>query len=74
MDLALRDAGGEGWGQVYRVTSYHVPLDEEVFGLMVEGLREWVPGHAPIWTCVGVEALADKRMVVEIEVVAWDEK
>lgn len=39
---------------------------------MVRGFREWVPGHEPLWTCVGVSRLGEDDMRVEIEVVAHD--
>ena len=41
---------------------------------MVANLEKWMPGHAPIWTCVGVTALALPQMNIEIEVVAVDGK
>lgn len=40
---------------------------------MVRNFKRYVPGHQPLWTCVGVKRLGeddDKR--VEIEVVAHD--
>lgn len=72
VDLTLRTAGGQDWGQVFRVNSYHVPLDETALGAMVEGMRRWCPDHRPIWTCVGVPRLGRADMLVEIEVVALD--
>lgn len=74
VDLALRSAGGEGWGQVFRVNSYHVPINNEALDAMVRGFRTWVPGHEPLWTCVGVSRLGEDDMRVEIEVVAHDPK
>jgi enamine deaminase RidA (YjgF/YER057c/UK114 family) len=70
VELALKDAGGKGWEQVYRINSYHVPLDEEAIAIMAEQMKKWMPSHQPIWTCVGVAQLAEKEMKVEIEVVA----
>ena len=29
VDTCLKDAGGKGWSQVYRVNSYHVPINDE---------------------------------------------
>lgn len=76
VQLALRDAGvEEGWKKVFRVNSYHVGFEgdqERVLGRMVKNLKEWCPGHAPVWTCVGVTALGMPEMRVEIEVVAVD--
>jgi enamine deaminase RidA (YjgF/YER057c/UK114 family) len=80
VQLALQDAGvKEGWGGVFRVNSYHVGFEgeenkEEVLGRLVENLKKYCPGHAPIWTCVGVAALGLPGMRVEIEAVAVDEK
>ncbi|KAL1596528.1 hypothetical protein SLS60_009175 [Paraconiothyrium brasiliense] len=74
VDLNLRDAGGKGWEQVFRVNSYHVPLNNEALEAMVAGFKKWMPGHSPIWTCVGVQRLGEDDMRVEIEVVAHDPK
>ena len=72
VDLNLKDAGGKGWEQVYRVNSYHCPMNEEVLDAMVANFRRWMPNHKPIWTAVGVARLALDDMKVEIEVVALD--
>lgn len=45
---------------------------DRVLGRMVENLKKWMPGHAPVWTCVGVTALGYPAMRVEFEVVAID--
>ncbi|KAF2111864.1 endoribonuclease L-PSP [Lophiotrema nucula] len=74
VDLNLKDAGGKGWEQVFRVNSYHVPLNDEALRLMVEGFEKWMPNHKPIWTTVGVQRLGEDDMRVEIEVVAHDPK
>lgn len=68
----LKDAGGKGWSQVFRVNSYHVPLNNEALGAMVRNFKKYMPNHQPIWTCVGVTRLGDDDMRVEIEVVAHD--
>ena len=73
VDLAIRTAGGKGWSQVFRLVSYHVVLDDDVFKAMIRNLKEWIPDHQPIWTCIGVAKLAYPEMNVEIEVVALDE-
>ncbi|KAL1604795.1 hypothetical protein SLS60_004335 [Paraconiothyrium brasiliense] len=70
----LNDAGGEGWSQVFRVNSYHVPINNEALTAMVRNFRKWMPDHEPIWTCVGVTRLGEDDMRVEIEVVAHDQK
>jgi len=78
VELALKDAGiQDGWKSVFRVTSYHAGFDgdqERVFGKMVANFEKYMPGHEPIWTCVGVTALALPQMRIEIEVVAVDGK
>lgn len=74
VELALKDAGGRGWQQVFRVRSYHVPLDDKALEGMVRNFKKWLPDHQPIWTCVGVVNLALPGMKVEIEVVASDAK
>ena len=49
-----------------------MPLDDEARVAMVRNLKEWCPGHRPVWTCVGVGALALGEMEAEVEVVAHD--
>lgn len=66
----LKDAGGTGWGQVFRVNSYHVPMNEEALECMVRNFKKYMPRHEPIWTCVGVSGLGEEEMRVEIEVSA----
>jgi enamine deaminase RidA (YjgF/YER057c/UK114 family) len=73
-DLNLKDAGGKGWSQVFRVNSYHVPLNNEAIEAMIRNFKEWMPDCEPIWTCVGVTRLGEDDMRVEIEVVAHDEQ
>ncbi|KAK9238588.1 Endoribonuclease L-PSP/chorismate mutase-like protein [Lipomyces kononenkoae] len=70
VDRALKDAGGKGWSQVYRVNSYHLPLNNEAIAAVVRNFQKWTPEHHPIWTCVGVTRLGEDEMRVEIEVVA----
>lgn len=72
VDLALRDAGGKGWSQVFRVNSYHVSINEETMDAMVRNFAKWMPDHCPLWTCVGVARLGEDDMWVEIEVSAHD--
>ncbi|KAK1142372.1 hypothetical protein N8T08_007924 [Aspergillus melleus] len=73
VDLALTQAGGKGWSQVFRVNSYHLPLNDEALNAMVRNFKKYMPGHQPLWTCVGVTRLGYDDMRVEIEVVAHDE-
>ncbi|KAJ5691883.1 YjgF/Yer057p/UK114 family [Penicillium macrosclerotiorum] len=70
VEYSLKDAGGEGWSQVFRVVSYHVPINDEALAAMVRNFEKYMPGHQPIWTCVGVPRLSEDDMRVEIEVVA----
>lgn len=72
VELNLKDAGGKGWEQVYRVNSYHVPINDEALAATVRNFNKWMPNHKPIWTCVGVPRLGEDDMRVEIEVVAHD--
>ncbi|CAG9978486.1 unnamed protein product [Clonostachys byssicola] len=74
VELNLIDAGGKGWSQVYRVVSYHVPINNEALAAMVRNFKKYMPDHEPIWTCVGVTRLGEDDMRVEIEVVAHDPK
>ena len=61
---------GADWEHVIHVNSYHVGINEETNRLMTEQFRQYMPEHAPIWTCLGVAALADPKMRVEIRVTA----
>ncbi|KAI9926788.1 hypothetical protein ASPWEDRAFT_717520 [Aspergillus wentii DTO 134E9] len=72
VERCLKDAGGKGWSQVYRVNSYHVPINNEALAAMVRNFKKYMPDHQPIWTCVGVTRLGEDDMRVEIEVVAHD--
>jgi enamine deaminase RidA (YjgF/YER057c/UK114 family) len=45
VDRNLRDAGGKGWSQVFRINSYHVPLNDEAMDAMIRNLRKWAPNH-----------------------------
>ncbi|KAI0530351.1 putative L-PSP endoribonuclease family protein [Xylaria digitata] len=70
VELNLKDAGGKGWEQVFRVNSYHVPLNDEALEAMTRNFKKYMPNHKPIWTCIGVSRLGEDDMRVEIEVVA----
>ncbi|KAK5069218.1 hypothetical protein LTR64_008627 [Lithohypha guttulata] len=72
VDLCLKDAGGQGWSQVFRINSYHVPVNNEAINAMTREMKKWMPDHQPLWTCVGVQRLGEDDMRVEIEVVAHD--
>lgn len=49
------------------MTSYHIPLNDEALHAMVRNMKQWMPNHQPIWTCVGVTRLGLDDMRVEIE-------
>ncbi|KAE8332717.1 Endoribonuclease L-PSP/chorismate mutase-like protein [Aspergillus sergii] len=72
VELALKDAGGRGWSQVYRVRIFIVHTNDEVIGLLVQNLQRWMPDHKPVLTCVGVKELALEGMRIEIEAFAHD--
>jgi len=63
-------SAGAGWEHVIQVNSYHLGSPEEVNRLMTERFRHYMPDHAPIWTALGVAALGDPKMRVEIRVTA----
>lgn len=72
VDICLKDAGGKGWSQVFRVNSYHVPLNDEAIEAFTRNFETWMPDHSPLWTCLGVTRLGLDDTRVEIEVVAHD--
>lgn len=64
---------GASWDHVIEVFSFHVGLSghqQEVNSAMTTMFREHMPNHAPIWTLLGVEALGEPNMKVEIRVTA----
>lgn len=66
---------GASWKHVVHINSYHIPSPEtgqitDGVELMVQRIRERTPDRAPIWTCVGVPALGNPDMRVEIRVTA----
>ena len=63
-------SAGANWEHVIAVNSYHVGFTEEVNRVMTEQFRQHMPDHAPIWTLLGVAALGDPKMRVEIRVTA----
>lgn len=57
------------------VNSYHVPtapdfIGDEHLSTMTAQFRKRMGKRAPIWTCIGVPALGDPGMRVEIRVTA----
>ncbi|EEU34934.1 uncharacterized protein NECHADRAFT_93173 [Fusarium vanettenii 77-13-4] len=74
VDYNLKNAGGKGWSQVFKIRSYHTQLNEEAQNAMVRNFRKWMPDHKAVWTCVQVGRLGEDNMRVEIEVEAYDPK
>ncbi|RSL59613.1 hypothetical protein CEP51_013895 [Fusarium floridanum] len=72
IDYNLKNAGGKGWSQVFKIRSYHTQLNEEAQDAMVRNFRKWMPDHKAVWTCVQVGRLGEDNMRVEIEVEAYD--
>ncbi|KAI9698319.1 MAG: hypothetical protein M1820_007481 [Bogoriella megaspora] len=71
VDVNVKNAGGKGWADVYKVQSYHChALDDKNVELMVKTLKKWCPDHQPIWTVLGVRELGLPNMRVEIDVSA----
>ena len=69
VERTLSSAGAK-WEHVIAVNSYHVGFTEDVNRIMTEQFRQHMPNHAPIWTLLGVAALGDPKMRVEIRVTA----
>ncbi len=63
-------AVGLDWSNVAHVNSDHVPeADGAILAATAEIARQFrksMPNHKPIWTCLGVAALGDPRMRVEV--------
>ncbi|KAH7013017.1 Endoribonuclease L-PSP/chorismate mutase-like protein [Ilyonectria destructans] len=70
VDRVLQTVGLRGWEDVYSIRSYHVDIGAS-FDLVVEKLKERIPGHRPIWTSIAVPRLAFPQMLIEIEVEAY---
>ncbi|MDG4786668.1 Rid family hydrolase [Micromonospora sp. WMMD1102] len=66
---------GATWRDVVSVDSFHLPDAPDSIGeahgqLMVEQFRKRMGDRSPIWTMIGVAALAAPKMRVEIRVTA----
>jgi enamine deaminase RidA (YjgF/YER057c/UK114 family) len=66
---------GAAWHHVVSVHSYHLPnadgaIGQDHLATMAEQFRRRMGERAPLWTCIGVAALANPRMRVEIQVSA----
>ncbi|OQE23414.1 hypothetical protein PENFLA_c011G10910 [Penicillium flavigenum] len=69
VDKVLQATGLGGWEDVYSIRSYHVDIDSS-FDYFVRKLKDRIPNHRPIWTCLAVPRLAFPAMKIEIEVEA----
>ncbi|OLT55136.1 Rid family hydrolase [Cellulosimicrobium sp. CUA-896] len=74
VERTLAEAGVT-WRDVVAVDSFHVPTRPDEVGdehttAMVDQLRQRMGERAPVWTAVGVAALAAVGMRVEIRVTA----
>ncbi|QDS69480.1 hypothetical protein FKW77_006456 [Venturia effusa] len=72
-DLNLKNAGGKGWSQVYRVTTYSTDVKSQS-EIIIANLRKWMPEHKATWTQLGVKELGLDTMHFEIDVEAYDEE
>jgi enamine deaminase RidA (YjgF/YER057c/UK114 family) len=70
VEIALQQAGGKGWEQVYKIRCYSAPMSDEAIGHVFRNIEKYCPNHRPIITGIGVEKLAYENMQVEIEVAA----
>ena len=66
---------GASWRHVISVHSYHLPnadgtIGQDHLATMAEQFRSRMGERAPLWTCIGVAALANPTMRVEIQVTA----
>jgi enamine deaminase RidA (YjgF/YER057c/UK114 family) len=74
VEKTLAEAGGT-WRDVVSIRSYHIPTADDAIGdehmsVMVDQFRKRFSESLPLWTAVGVKALALPEQRVEIEVVA----
>jgi enamine deaminase RidA (YjgF/YER057c/UK114 family) len=63
-------AAGAKWADVIAVNSYHVDFQESVNDVMTKLFRQYMPENPPIHTLLGVAALGDPKMRVEVRVTA----
>ncbi|KAF7588247.1 hypothetical protein BBP40_005969 [Aspergillus hancockii] len=71
VDRVLQAAGLRGWEDVYLVRSYHVDMGSS-YDHVVEKLKSRIPDHRPVWTAISVPRLAFPKMLIEIEVEAYN--
>jgi enamine deaminase RidA (YjgF/YER057c/UK114 family) len=71
VEYNLKNAGGKGWSQVYKVVTYCTEIHQQQEDV-VRNLKAWMPNHRAIWTTLGVKQLGADGMHFEIEVEAYD--
>jgi enamine deaminase RidA (YjgF/YER057c/UK114 family) len=73
VEMALKQAGGKGWEQVYKTRIFWVARDgltfDEIAPEVVKNLTKYCPDHGPLLTCIEVKGLY-LEMKIEIEVEA----
>ncbi|MEZ5805694.1 MAG: Rid family hydrolase [Rhizobiaceae bacterium] len=69
----MLDSVGLNWSNVAHVNSYHVPEEDgQITRATAEVGRQFRQrGVRPVWTCLGVAALGDPKMHVEVRVTAF---
>jgi len=67
---SVLEEAGAAWSDVVAVESWHLPLDDAAFALMVAQLRDRMPRHRPIWTALAVPGFGLSGMRVEIRATA----
>ncbi|MGB3480986.1 MAG: Rid family hydrolase [Mycobacterium sp.] len=73
---AVLDAGDASWDDVFNIRTYHVipaggdSIDSDSIGAVTATFATLMPDHCPVWTAVGVPALAFPGQRFEIEVTA----
>ena len=63
------EAAGSSLGQIVEMTTYHVDLHDHL-GAFFAAKDEYVKEPYPAWTAIGVSALARRKGLVEIRVIA----
>ncbi|KAL6711410.1 hypothetical protein ACN47E_004344 [Coniothyrium glycines] len=65
---AVKQAGGTGWEQIYKLRIYITVSMDEVFEPLVRNLKARFPNHGPIMTVVQVKGLYSiMRLEIEAE-------
>ncbi|OBT38569.1 hypothetical protein VE00_11130 [Pseudogymnoascus sp. WSF 3629] len=71
IERALRAAGSKGLGDIIALKSYHVDNIQDALPIVTETMEELLGDLQPIWTAIGVTALAFPGQTIEIDVEAW---